>query len=115
MLSFFRKYEKTFFLIVFIPAIVGMGVTSVIVTVLTDKQQGFNGKVFGEPISPSKWELVIRPYVKAMGRSDEGSDSQYKFFSFVVAAEKAGIKVPDSFVAKDIVDNMSFYIAQLKA
>src|SRR5881227_1414357 len=98
MLSFFRKYERTFFLIVFAPAILGMGVTSVIVTVLTkDNASHFNGKVFGEPVSGTEWDSVIRPYVKLVGRNaEEGSDAQWRFFAFVKAAEKAGIRVPEA-------------------
>src|SRR5581483_11909938 len=99
MLAFFRKYEKTFFLIVFLPAIIGMGVTSVIVTVLTQKPEGSPGQVFGEPIPLHEWQSVIVPYRKVMGRSEEGSDSDFKFFAYTKAAEKAGIRVTDAEVA----------------
>src|SRR5437870_4943986 len=116
MLAFFRKYEKTFFLIVFLPAIIGMGVTSVIVTALTDKDRGgFNGKVFDEPINPTDWETVVRPRAKMFGRSEEGSEQQFEFYALCKAAERAGVRVPEAKLSKDIKEQTAKGIAALLA
>jgi hypothetical protein len=115
MLAFFRKYERTMFLIVFAPAILGMGVTSVIVTVLTRDNAHFSGKVFGEPVSATEWEAVVRPYVKMRGREEDQNDATWKFFAEVKAAERAGIRVPEAKLGQDIVDESRFDIAQLRA
>jgi hypothetical protein len=116
MLSFFRRYEKTFFLIVFLPAIIGMGITSVIVTVLSDKPNQSVGKVWGEPIPRTEWDSIVTPRRKLMGgRGEEGTDADYQIYALCKAAEKAGIQVPDARLAKDIIDQMGYSIAQLMA
>jgi hypothetical protein len=113
MLSFFRKYEKTFFLIVFLPAIIGMGVTSVIVTVLTQKEASSPGVVFGEPIPRHEWELIVGPYAK-LTRNESDTDNQFRFYAFTKAAERAGLRVTDGEVRDWILDNTSMNIARLK-
>lgn len=116
MLSFFRKYEKTFFLIVFLPAIIGMGVTSVIVTVLTQHEQGSPGKMFGEPIPLHDWQSVVGPYSKLMRGGDESNqENQFRFYAFTKAAERAGIRVSDAEVAESIISKTGMNIARLKA
>ena len=113
MLAFFRKYEKTFFLIVFLPAIIGMGVTSVIVTVLTQKDASPPGVVFGEPIPRHEWDLYMEPYRKLM-RNESDSDGQFRFYAFTKAAERAGLHVTDAEVRDWILDNTSMNIARMK-
>ncbi|MEZ0227397.1 MAG: hypothetical protein ACAI25_02150, partial [Planctomycetota bacterium] len=115
MLSFFRKYEKTFFLIVFLPAIIGMGVTSVIVTVLTQKSDSSPGKVFDEPITQSDWQAVIGPYNKIMGRQEDGQDSHFRFYAYCKAAEQAGVRVSDAEVADKTIELVGREIARRRA
>src|SRR5581483_3611833 len=115
MLAFFRKYEKTFFLIVFLPAIIGMGVTSVIVTVLTQKTDASPGKVFDEPIPLHDWQLVVGAYNKTMGRQEDGQDSHFRFYAYTKAAEKAGIRVSDTEVAEQTIEIVGRQIARMRA
>ncbi|HZU96098.1 MAG TPA: peptidylprolyl isomerase, partial [Planctomycetota bacterium] len=113
MLAFFRKYEKTFFLIVFLPAIIGMGVTSVIVTVLTQKPESSPGRCFDEPIPLHDWLSVTGPRAKMFPREEQ--EKRYEFYAETKAAERAGVHIPEEKLGKKIKEETGRYIASRRA
>jgi hypothetical protein len=113
MLAFFRKYEKTFFLIVFLPAIIGMGVTSVIVTVLTQKSENSPGRCFDEPIPLHDWLSVTGPRAKMFNREDQ--EKRYEFYAETKAAERAGVRVPEAKLGEKIKEEIGRYMASRRA
>lgn len=110
MLAFFRKYEKTFLLIIFAPALLAMGITGTIMAVIQDPGDQVVGKLYGDEVTASEFFELQRMY----GRTDD-EESVWRFFALLRAAERAGMAVSDDELGKDIADAIRWDVAMIRA
>ncbi|MCW8138819.1 MAG: peptidylprolyl isomerase [Planctomycetota bacterium] len=110
MLGFFRRYEKTFLLVIFAPALVSLGITGAVLSAFTERGDHVVGAVFGEPVSYSEFERVAGPYRRVNPYADE--DMTWKFFTLYKAAQRAGISVSDAEIGERLVTQKRFDMAQ---
>lgn len=110
MLAFFRRYEKTFLLVIFAPALLSLGITGAVLQVLNDPTEQTVGTVFGESVSLTEFERVAGPYRRVNTYADD--DMVWKFFTLYKAAQRAGLSVSDEEVGERIASQKRFEIAQ---
>lgn len=110
MLAFFRKYEKTFLLVIFAPALLSLGITGAVLQVLNDPTEQTVGTVFGDHVSMTEFERVAGPYRRVNNYADD--DMVWKFFTLYKAAQRAGLSVSDEEVGERIASQKRFEIAQ---
>lgn len=118
MLKFFRKYERTFFLIVFLPTIVGLGVTGVVTQIANREGPGMIGRVFGEEIDGVQFHELTSGYRKVVLRGDESDDREeacWRFLALLKYAERMGLRVTREEVGRDINTQMKNFVLQNKA
>lgn len=112
MLGFFRRYEKTFLLIIFVPSIIGMGITGAVFSAFSF-QDPVVGKVFGEEITASQSQRFEQAYLQTNPSADP--ETAWRFMALQRAADRAGIRVSDAEVGKLILENTKFDIARFLA
>lgn len=105
MLSFFRKYEKTFFLVVFAPAVLSLGITGVMVSSI----ENFNPsiptyRVFEESISARD--------IRQDGR--QNLDQSLNEIAWGKVADKNKVYVPDAELAQGVKDALKNLVAEQK-
>ncbi len=108
MLQFFRKYERSFLLIVFAPTIIGLGLTGTIAAVIGG--QGGDDTKFpifeDETISHSEliiWKGLLENLGRAMGGYRQIEDEEaFDFLAKLRSANNAGIVVTDEELAEQI-------------
>ncbi len=110
MLAFFRKYEKTFLLVIFAPALLSLGITGAVLQVLNDPTEQTVGTVYGEAVSLTEFERVAGPYRRVNTYADD--DMVWKFYTLYKAAQRAGLSVSDEEVGERIASQKRFEIAQ---
>lgn len=113
MLAFFRRYEKTFLLVIFAPALLSLGISGAVLSVLAESSEQTVGTVFGEPVTLTEFERVAGPYRRVNSYVDD--DMVWKFFTLYKAAQRAGISVSDEEVGERIATQKRFEIAQHQA
>lgn len=113
MLAFFRKYEKTFLLLIFAPALLTLGISTAMLDVFSRSSDMQAGTVFGEPVSMSEFSRVAEPYRRVNPYVDD--DAVWKFYVLYRAAQRAGISVTDEEVGQRIASQKRFDIARAKA
>lgn len=115
MLGFFRRYEKTFLLVLFAPALFSLGVTGVMVSVLQGEgpDDAEAGVLFDQSITNREWNAFRAQYQAVNGRVHE--DQMWQFYALYLAARRQGIRVSDDEVAKAIKDGDQLQIARWKA
>ncbi|MCA8921178.1 MAG: peptidylprolyl isomerase [Planctomycetes bacterium] len=116
MLGFFRRYEKTFLLVLFAPALFTMGMTGVMVSVLQGeggREGGQAGTVFGERINNREWDRFRQQFQAVNGRVND--DQLWRFYALYLQARRMGIRVSDAEVAQSIRDQDQFQISRAKA
>ena len=109
MLGFFRRYEKTFLLVLFAPALFTMGMTGVMVSVLQGeggREGGQAGTVFGERINNREWDRFRQQFQAVNGRVND--DQLWRFYALYLQARRMGIRVSDAEVAPSIRDEDQF-------
>jgi hypothetical protein len=99
-LGFFRKYEKTFLLVLLAPALLSMGVTGVMLSVFQDPGDVTVGRLFGEPVTQKQFEDVASLYRRVVGYVDD--ESAWQFYALLRAADDAGIDISDREVGDEI-------------
>lgn len=112
MLGFFRRYEKTFLLIIFVPSIIGMGITGAVFSAFSF-QDPVVGKVFGEEITASQSQRFEQAYLQTNPSANQ--ETAWRFMALQRAADRAGIQVSDAEVGKLILENTRFDIARFLA
>ena len=100
MLGFFRKYEKTFLLVLLAPALLSMGVTGVMLSVFSDPGDSSAGKLFGETVTHKQFEDVAGLYRRVNRAVDD--EQAWQFLALLRAADRAGIEVSDQEVGDEI-------------
>ncbi|MCO5171321.1 MAG: peptidylprolyl isomerase [Planctomycetes bacterium] len=110
MLGFFRRYEKTFLLVIFAPALVSLGITGAVLSAFQERGDHTVGTVFGEPVTYSEFERVAGPYRRVNMYADE--DMTWKFFTLYKAAKRAGLSVSDQEIGERIATQKRFEMAQ---
>lgn len=114
MLAFFRKYEKTFLLVIFAPALITMGITGVMLEVLrSDPGNEIAGQIFGEPVTVRDFQLFKQQLsAGSQGVTDEAA---WDFWALLRAAERANIDVSDAELGDEIRDKYRWRLAQYQA
>lgn len=110
MLSFFRRYEKTFLLLIFVPALLTLGISGAMMDVLGSPGDQVIGNVFGEDVTHTEFEKVADPYRRVNQYADD--DMVWKFFTLYRAAQRAGLSVSDAEVGERIANEKRFDIAR---
>lgn len=115
MLAFFRKYEKTFLLVIFAPALISLGITGVMMDAISgDPGNEVAGRVFGEEVTGREFQSFKQLY--ASGNQGAADDEQvWRFWALLRAAEQAGIEVSDQELGEEIREKFRWRIAQYKA
>lgn len=110
MLSFFRRYEKTFLLLIFVPALLTLGISTAMLDVLGSPGDQVVGTVFGEEVTHSEFSKVADPYRRVNQYADD--DMLWKFYTLYRAAQRAGLHVSDAEVGDRLVNEKRFDIAR---
>lgn len=110
MLSFFRRYEKTFLLLIFVPALLTLGISTAMLDVLGSPGDQVAGNVFGEDVTQSEFDKVADPYRRVNQYADD--DMVWKFYTLYRAAQRAGLSVSDAEVGDRIANEKRFDIAR---
>lgn len=115
MLAFFRKYEKTFLLVIFAPALISLGITGVMVSAMErDPADDTAGTVFGESYSHRQLQ-ELKQQLQVGNPRPIDDDYAWRFLAALRAAEAAGIHVSDDELRGDIKEKFRWQIAQHKA
>ena len=124
MLQFFRKYERSFLLIVFVPTIIGLGVTGTIAAVLGGgPDQGAphklfeNATVWAGQIANSKYDLDrFHQILGGLTRDQQTTDDQaFDFLAKLHVANQAGIQVTSQELKEELKNAWTRKFAQLEA
>lgn len=114
MLAFFRKYEKTFLLLIFAPALLTLGISGVMLQVLMDDPaDSVAGRLFGEEVTEREFQLFKQRFAS----TNQGADDEqtWRFWALLRSAEKAGVQVSDKELGDEIREKFQYQIAQYKA
>ncbi len=112
MLSFFRRYEKTFLLLIFAPALLSLGILPTVASQLFEHDPVM-GRLFGQEVKASEFDRVARLYQTSNPGQDE--DSSWRFLALLRAAERAGIQVSDEELGKKLLGDSKWDIARYLA
>lgn len=113
MLAFFRKYEKTFMLIILAPALVAMGITGTVLSVVGQQDDIVAGRVFGEEVTGAHMQRFLKMYQSTAPQASE--EQAFEFMALLRASERAGIRVSDEELGKKILTTSRWDIAQYLA
>lgn len=115
MLAFFRKYEKTFLLLIFAPALISLGITGVMIQALEgDPGDEVAGYVFDRPVTHRQFQEMKQQVAAGMG-GGVPDDYVWRFMAELEAAERAGIQVSDEELRNDIKGKFQYPLAQFRA
>lgn len=112
-LSWFQKYQKSLMLVLLAPALIGMGITGAILSVVSDPGEMTVGEVFGEPVTQTQYLEIVETY-KNLSRTDD-DEQGWRFLAMWLAARRSGLHVSDAEVGKSILDQAKYMIAQNRA
>lgn len=113
MLGFFRRYEKTFLLLIFAPALLSLGITTAVLDIASQQDDQVVGTVFGEEITRSAFEKVAEPYRRVNNYADD--EMIWRFFTLWKAAQRAGLAVTEEEVGERLASQKRFDIAKYLA
>ncbi len=116
-LGWFQKYQKSLMLVLLAPALIGMGITGAIMSVVQSPGEMVVAEVFGEPVTQTEYSEVIQPYLTLTGQGggEESEDQAFRFLAMWLAARRSGLSVSDAEVGKDIWQEAKYLVAQNKA
>lgn len=93
MLGFFRKYEKTFFLVVFAPAVLSLGITGVMMSMIRDIGREVDEyRVFGDEVDSDQ--------IAALRRSQDQINMVLQRVAWNRIADQYGVYVSDDELVK---------------
>ncbi|MGE0712042.1 MAG: peptidylprolyl isomerase [Planctomycetota bacterium] len=113
MLGFFHRHQKSFLLILLAPALIAMGISGVMMNVMTHQGQQVAGRIYGEDVN-----LVEFQRIKSMFQAtspNAGDEEAWRFYAYLRAAERNGVDVSDDEVGRNIQNSIRFTIAQSRA
>jgi hypothetical protein len=116
MLGFFRRYQKSFMLIFLTPALLAMGITGAILSVV--QGQGGAGEAVGM-VGATKWSAVQFDSAKRLykvitnPRGDE--EDAWRFLALLDAAQRAGLQISETEFADYLRTNTRLLIARQTA
>jgi parvulin-like peptidyl-prolyl isomerase len=116
MLAFFRKYEKTFLLLIFAPALLGLGITGTMTGVLgggNNPAEEVIGNIGGEEVTRLQFQTAARLYHATNPYAQD--EDAWRFLALLDAAKASGISVSDEEVGDRVMSDMKWDIAQYKA
>ncbi|HBP19099.1 MAG TPA: hypothetical protein DEA08_15095 [Planctomycetes bacterium] len=113
MLGFFHRHQKSLMLILLVPALLAMGITGAVMSVISHQGDQVAGRVYGQEINQLEFQRI-----RAMFQSTNpqaGDEEAWRFYALLRTAEGNGIDVSRDEVGKNIQNTMRFSIAQNRA
>ena len=107
MLGFFHRHQKSLMLILLVPALLAMGITGAVLSVLTYQSQPKAGRVFGEEIDQAEIQNLRRLF----GRQG-GEENLWQFYAQLQFAERNGISVSRKEVGQNALPEIEATINQ---
>lgn len=111
-LGWFQKYQKSLMLVLLAPALIGMGITGAIMSVMRAPEDQVFGHVFGQPVTHREYMEVAGVYER-LNRQDQ--DAGWRFYALYDAARRAGLAVSDAEVGAEAHRFAKSMLAQQKA
>lgn len=108
MLGFLHRHQKSLMLVLLVPALLAMGITGAVLSVLTYQQQPKAGQVFGETVDHKEIQK-LRQMFGVRGTSDE---NVWQYYAQLTWAERNGISVSREEVGASVLPEIEAQINQ---
>jgi hypothetical protein len=113
MLGWFQRHQKSLMLILLTPALLAMGITGAVMSVMQNPGEEVAGRIFGSEVNLSEFQNIRRMFQVTSPQSEE--EEAWRFYAQLKYAELNGIDVSKLEVGRDIRNTMRFSIAQSRA
>jgi len=108
MLGFLHRHQKSLMLVLLVPALLAMGITGAVLSVLTYQSQPKAGQVFGETVDNQEIQK-LRQMFGVSGSSDE---NVWQYYAQLTWAERNGISVSRKEVGANVLPEIEAQINQ---
>lgn len=107
MLAWFTRHQKSLMLILLVPALLAMGITGAVLSVLTYQAEPKAGRVFGQDVDQREIQQLRRLF-------GQGDEALWQFYAQLQFADQNGISVSRKEVGKNALPEISATINQQK-
>lgn len=108
MLGFLHRHQKSLMLVLLVPALLAMGITGAVLSVLTYQSQPKAGQVFGETVDHQEIQKLRRMF----GVSGSSDENVWQYYAQLTWAERNGISVSRKEVGATVLPEIEAQINQ---